>query len=174
LNNLVPRAFAAFVASGQTCVSGTRLIIQEEIYDAFMSGFLKKVQGITSRIGNRVFNRFSTHLFTLTIRIHLAMNPLSAMGSVISSDALARISCVVSSRSSGHVLAGGEPMTGRSPLDNHDLSQGSFYPPTVITDVSTEGDLWQEEIFGPVVVVKRFKVRDFKYFGVYLLIFWYT
>ena len=50
-------------------------------------------------------------------------------------------------------------MMGRSPLDDYDLSQGSFYPPTVIADVSTEDELWQEEIFGPVVVVKRFKAR---------------
>ena len=66
---------------------------------------------------------------------------------------------MVSSRSSGNVLVGGERMMGQSPLDDYDLSQGSFYPPTVITDVSTEDDLWQEEIFGPVVVVKQFKVR---------------
>lgn len=50
-------------------------------------------------------------------------------------------------------------MTGRSSLDGYDLSQGSFYPPTVIADISTEDSLWQEEIFGPVVVVIRFKVR---------------
>ena len=81
------------------------------------------------------------------------------MGSVISSDALSRISSVVSSRSSGIILAGGEPMTGRSPLDDYDLSQGSFYPPTVIADVTTEDELWQEEIFGPVVVTKSFKAR---------------
>jgi acyl-CoA reductase-like NAD-dependent aldehyde dehydrogenase len=65
---------------------------------------------------------------------------------------------MVSERSSGTVLAGGERMAGRSPLDGHDLSQGSFYPPTVIADVSTEDELWREEVFGPVVVVKRFKV----------------
>ena len=81
------------------------------------------------------------------------------MGSVISSRALCRISSMVSGRSSGKVLAGGEPMTGRSSLDDYDLSQGSFYPPTVIADISTEDSLWQEEIFGPVVVVIRFKVR---------------
>lgn len=81
------------------------------------------------------------------------------MGCVISSDALSRISAMVSSRSSGNILAGGERMMGRSPLDDYDLSQGSFYPPTVIADVSTEDELWQEEIFGPVVVVKRFKAR---------------
>ena len=46
-------AFSAFVASGQTCVSGTRLIVQEDIYDAFVDAFVRKTQGITSRIGDR-------------------------------------------------------------------------------------------------------------------------
>ena len=48
-------AFAAFVASGQTCVSGTRLIIQESIYDAFMDNFLDKVASITKRMGSRTW-----------------------------------------------------------------------------------------------------------------------
>lgn len=47
-------AFACFIASGQTCVSGTRLIIQDEIYDEFMERFLKKVESITARMGNRM------------------------------------------------------------------------------------------------------------------------
>jgi len=41
-------------------------------------------------------------------------------------------------------------------LDQSEFSKGSFYPPTVITDVETQEDLWREEVFGPVVVVKRF------------------
>ena len=46
-------AFAAFVASGQTCVSGTRLIVHEGIYTQFMERFVEKVKSITRRIGDR-------------------------------------------------------------------------------------------------------------------------
>lgn len=46
-------AFASFVASGQTCVSGTRLVIQAGIYDEFMKRFLAKVESIRRRMGNR-------------------------------------------------------------------------------------------------------------------------
>lgn len=49
---------------------------------------------------------------------------------------------------------------GKSSLDGFDFSKGSFLPPTVITDVHTEDELWQEEVFGPVVVVRRFSVSD--------------
>ena len=46
-------AFAAFVASGQTCVSGTRILVQDAIYDKFMSGFVEKTKSITQRMGDR-------------------------------------------------------------------------------------------------------------------------
>ena len=46
-------AFASFIASGQTCVSGTRLLVQSGVYDAFVSQFLKKVRGIRDRMGDR-------------------------------------------------------------------------------------------------------------------------
>ena len=48
----------------------------------------------------------------------------------------------------------------KSSLDGFDFSKGSFLPPTVIANVHTEDELWQEEIFGPVVVVRRFTVSD--------------
>lgn len=50
-------AFASFVASGQTCVSGTRIIVQEEIYDEFMLHFMHKVESIRIRMGNRKFRQ---------------------------------------------------------------------------------------------------------------------
>lgn len=70
---------------------------------------------------------------------------------------------MVQGRSSGTLLAGGEPLKGLSKLDGFDFSKGSFYPPTVISDISTDDALWKEEIFGPVVVVKRFEVSDLSF-----------
>lgn len=130
--------FAAFIASGQTCVSGTRLIIQDKVYDEFMARFLEKVESIRRRMGN-------------------PMNPRSAMGTIISQRHLDRIdSFVQAHRSHGTLLAGGSRLLGLSPLDGFDYSRGAFYPPTVFADVNVDSPLWQEEIFGPVVVVRRF------------------
>lgn len=52
-------------------------------------------------------------------------------------------------------------MTGISPLDTFDLSQGSFFAPTVIEGVEVEDELWQEELFGPVLVATKFNVGTF-------------
>lgn len=59
------------------------------------------------------------------------------------------------------ITIGGTRLTGPSPLDGYDLSSGSFFAPTVIEDVGVEDELWKEEVFGPVLVVKRFKVGSF-------------
>ncbi|KAK0491244.1 aldehyde dehydrogenase [Armillaria novae-zelandiae] len=133
-------AFASFVASGQTCVSGTRLIIQDGIYDAFMDNFLKKVESIYRRMGDPI-------------------NPKSTMGTVISPQSLSRIEGMML-RTKGKVIFGGQRMTGKSELDNFDFSQGSFFPPTVVVDIDTSDELWVEEVFGPVVVVKRFSTEE--------------
>ncbi|KAF7301913.1 Aldehyde dehydrogenase [Mycena indigotica] len=134
-------AFAAFVASGQTCVSGTRLLVHHSIYDTFMHLFVDKVEGIKRRMGN-------------------PSNPKSMMGTVISERQLSRIQSMIDegleSDSDTILLAGGHRLTGISSLDGFEFSRGSFYPPTVISDISTTSKLWQEEIFGPVVVARRF------------------
>ncbi|KAJ2916411.1 hypothetical protein MD484_g3994, partial [Candolleomyces efflorescens] len=129
-------AFASFVASGQTCVSGTRIIVQDKIYDEFLAAFLLKVENIRAGMGN-------------------PQEPSSTMGTVISQAHLDRIERSVK-RTKGKVVAGGARMTGLSSLDGFDFSQGAFFPPTVVTDVPLEDELWREEIFGPVVVVQRF------------------
>jgi aldehyde dehydrogenase family protein len=45
-------AFASFITSGQTCVSGTRFLVQSGVYYAFVSQFLEKVKSITKRMGD--------------------------------------------------------------------------------------------------------------------------
>ncbi|KAI4526590.1 aldehyde dehydrogenase [Schizophyllum commune Loenen D] len=133
-------AFACFVASGQTCVSGTRLIVQDGIYQTFMARFLEKVESIRTRMGD-------------------PLNPKSTMGTVISLKQLEKIEAMMS-RSKGAVLTGGKRLEGKSELDGYDFSKGAFFPPTVVADVGVEDELWQEEVFGPVVVVKNFQTED--------------
>ena len=45
-------AFASFVASGQTCTSGTRLLVQSGVDYPFVSQLLEKVKSITKRMGD--------------------------------------------------------------------------------------------------------------------------
>ena len=87
------------------------------------------------------------------------MNPASVMGTIISESHLQRIEKMVGERpATSKILAGGKRLTGLSTLDGFDFSHGLFYPPTVIEGVETHDELWREEVFGPVVVVKKFTV----------------
>ena len=84
------------------------------------------------------------------------------MGSVISVRHLKRIEGMLQRRGGNStILAGGTRLVGKSLLDGFDFSKGSFLPPTVVADVNVEDELWQEEVFGPVVVVKRFSVSTY-------------
>ncbi|KAG6810950.1 hypothetical protein H0H92_009653 [Tricholoma furcatifolium] len=130
-------AFASFIASGQTCVSGTRIIVQDGVYDTFIAALLEKTESIKNRMGN-------------------PMNPQSTMGPLISEHHLKRIEAVLG-RTKGTILCGGRRLTGSSPLDGFDYTKGSFLAPTIIQEIESTDELWQEEIFGPVVVVRRFK-----------------
>ncbi|KAG8773421.1 hypothetical protein FRC12_002556 [Ceratobasidium sp. 428] len=131
-------AFACFVASGQTCVSGTRLIVEDSIYDEFVDAFIKKVKSIGERMGD-------------------PLNPKSTIGPLISKASLDKTEQFLS-RLPPHtkILTGGKRLTNPSPLDGFSRSSGNFFPPTVVADVKTSDELWQEEVFGPVVALTRF------------------
>ena len=150
-------AFASFVASGQTCVSGTRILVQHDIYDKFMSLFIQKANSIRSRMGDRALVRSNSLTQNTDVHITIAMNPKSTMGTVISSHHLQRIESMIT-RTSGKVITGGQRMLGKSELDEFDFSKGSFFPPTIISGINPNDELWKEEIFGPVVVIRRFSV----------------
>lgn len=79
------------------------------------------------------------------------------MGSVISAASLDRLVAAVDACDK-KILVGGARMTGTSSLDGFDFSKGSFFAPTLIENIGLDDFLWQEEVFGPIVVATKFKV----------------
>ncbi|CAM1508654.1 Fc.00g055020.m01.CDS01 [Cosmosporella sp. VM-42] len=141
-------AFGAFVASGQTCVAATRIIIQNSIFPEVVSKLHRKAEFITSRMGH-------------------PSNPKSTMGSLISASQLGKVEALVTeATASGNaeVVCGGGRMTGTSELDGTDFSKGHFYPPTLLVSTSSNSLLrtriWHEEAFGPVVVLVGFETEE--------------
>ncbi|BGO91413.1 hypothetical protein NBRC10512_003072 [Rhodotorula toruloides] len=139
-------AFASFIASGQTCVAGTRIIVQQPIFDSFLSLLSAKCASITSRIGS-------------------PFNKSSMMGPIISAKQLGIVEELVESakEEGARIVCGGKRMKGKSGLDGHDLSAGYFYPATLITGTSTVDAaklrIWREEAFGPVLVIVPFETE---------------
>jgi phenylacetaldehyde dehydrogenase len=129
-------AFGAFIAAGQTCICGSRILVERSVYDEFVDALSARAAGL--RIGDPADH--STQL-----------------GPLISARQRERVLgyCEVGERAGARVAAGG----GRPALDGP-LDGGFFVEPTVLADVENDMRVAQEEIFGPVAVVIPFDGED--------------
>jgi acyl-CoA reductase-like NAD-dependent aldehyde dehydrogenase len=125
-------AFASYIAAGQTCVQGARLLVQEKVYAQFSEMLAEKARGI--RLGD-------------------PLDPETQMGPVSSGRQFNRVlDYIQQGKDEGaQVLAGGAAVT-TAPYD-----RGYFIAPTVFTEVKPDMVICQEEIFGPVTVVMSFR-----------------
>lgn len=125
-------AFATFVASGQTCIMGARVLVHEEVYDRFMAALVQKAK---------------------TIRLGDPFDNSTQMGTVISHASKDRIGEMVAAsvQEGATILTGGDCPVLPSPNET-----GCYYSPTII-EVNPSMTIWREEVFGPVVVAVRFK-----------------
>ncbi len=126
-------AFAAFIAAGQTCICGSRILVQREIYDEIVDGLARRAEGI--RVGDPADEQ-------------------TQMGPLISARQRERVLDYIG-LGEGTVVAGGGTPSLPAPLDG-----GFFVEPTVLRDVSNDMRVAQEEIFGPVAVVIPFSDED--------------
>jgi acyl-CoA reductase-like NAD-dependent aldehyde dehydrogenase len=128
-------AFGAFIGAGQTCICGSRQIVQEKIYDEFVERLAAKAR--TIRIGNPA-------------------DPSVQLGPVVSARQQQRVLHYIRigiEEDRARLVAG-----GRVPPDPK-LAQGFYVEPTVFADVTARMRIFQEEVFGPFVSVSRFSTE---------------
>lgn len=117
---------------GQVCCAGSRVFVQESIYEEFLPKLIEKFKNI--KVGN-------------------PLEKDTVMGSQINQHQVDHILKYVNlGVEQGAVLAAG----GKQRKDGA-LAQGAFMEPTLLIDVSNDMRVAQEEIFGPVAVVIKFK-----------------
>ena len=120
-----------FRNAGQVCVSPTRFYVQEGVYERFVADFVDKAKAL--RVGDGLAEGTQ-------------MGPLAQQRRVA-----AVASFVDDARERGaSVLLGGAPMPGT----------GNFFAPTVIADLPDNARLLNEEPFGPVAGMVRFKTIE--------------
>ena len=125
--------WAIYYSAGQSCEARSRILLQEEIYDRFAEGFTAKAAAL--RIGD-------------------PLDDQTQIGSLISRRQAERVLRYVELG----VAEGGELLTGGA-MDGElpeGLDPGAYVRPTVISQVSNDSQVAQEEIFGPVVTLTRF------------------
>ncbi|OZI13677.1 betaine-aldehyde dehydrogenase [Bacillaceae bacterium SAS-127] len=124
--------FGIFYNTGQSCEARSRLYVHEDIYDEFVNKFVEKTKKL--KLGDP-FDK-STHV-----------------GSIIDQHQLDVIDSYVKSA----IEDGADILTGGKPAVVDGLEGGFWYEPTVIANVNHEMKAVKEEIFGPVVVIMKFK-----------------
>ncbi len=117
---------AGYANSGQDCTAGSRVLAGPKIYDALLEALVPAVESL--KVGDP------------------AEGDEIEMGPVISKDQQERILGFLERAEGATVLTGGGTNGDR----------GFFVQPTVITDVSQDDEIVQNEVFGPVVTVQRF------------------
>ena len=122
-----------FFNAGQMCSAASRVLVADSLEDGFLERLQARAEGI------RVADPFAEDV---------------EMGALINRTQYQRVL--------GHIQRGIEAGArllcgGERPAD---LAKGYFIRPTVFTDVPLDSALWNEEIFGPVLCVRRFATED--------------
>ena len=128
---LVGALAGIFAASGQTCIAGSRLLVQRPIYG-------RMVEGLAARAGKIVLGD--------------PRKKTTEMGTAANEPQFKRIMDHIERAKTGgaRLVAGGEPARGG------ELAKGLFIQPTIFADVRNDMDIAQEEIFGPVLSIIPF------------------
>ena len=120
-----------FRNTGQTCVCANRILVQDGVYDAF-----------AAKLGEAVAK----------LKVGFGLEEGVSQGPLIDKAGLDKVEEHVRDAESkgAKVVAGGAP---------HDRG-GSFYQPTILTEVTTDMKVTYEETFGPVAPLFRFKTEE--------------
>lgn len=126
---------AVYFHAGQVCSAGARLLVEDSLHDRFVDALIERVKRI--KLGN-------------------GFDEDTQSGPLISAEHRAKVEKYVGiGKEEGANLVIG----GTRPGDPT-LQQGFFYLPTIFTDCTANMRIVQEEVFGPVLTVERFKDEE--------------
>jgi (Z)-2-((N-methylformamido)methylene)-5-hydroxybutyrolactone dehydrogenase len=124
-----------FAATGQTCIAGSRLFVQERAHDEL-------VERLSDRAG--------------TIRLGNPLETETEMGPVAFKEQLEKVQNYIRAGQE----EGAELVYGGKRPDTEELKDGYFIEPTIFTQVDNDMQIAREEIFGPVLSVIPFKDEE--------------
>jgi succinate-semialdehyde dehydrogenase/glutarate-semialdehyde dehydrogenase len=124
-------AGAKYRNAGQVCVSPTRMLVQEKVYEQFVDGFLAHTKNV--KVGDG-------------LESGTTMGPLANARRITAMETF-----IGDAQQKGATVR-----TGGSRIGN----KGNFFEPTVLTDVPMEARVMNEEPFGPLAIISRFRGFD--------------
>ena len=127
-------AMGVFANSGQVCCAGTRVFVERPVYEEFVSRVSRSADSL--KVGN-------------------SLDPTTQIGPIVS----AQLDRVTGYLDIGKA-EGARTTAGGARLQEGELANGYFVPPTVFADVHDDMRIAREEIFGPVASVMPFDDID--------------
>ena len=126
---------SSFANQGQICLCGSRIFVEQAIYEKFKSDFIKKVSEL--KVGN-------------------PFDETTNLGALVSKQHLEKVQSyiAIAEEEGGKVLFGGKQVTVKG------SENGYYLQPTIIEVTSNDCKLNQEEIFGPVVTLMPFTTEE--------------
>ncbi|WBX74270.1 aldehyde dehydrogenase [Tenacibaculum pacificus] len=126
---------SSFANQGQICLCGSRIFVEEKIYEQFKKDFIQKVSEL--KVGNPANNDTS-------------------IGALVSKEHLEKVKSYIdiAEQEGGKILFGGNKVIVKG------YENGYYLQPTIIEVSDNKCRLNQEEIFGPVVTIMSFKTDE--------------
>lgn len=124
-----------FGGTGQSCVAGSRLFVEEAVAGEFRERLIKEAEAL---------------------RLGPPTDPDSMLGPLASFAHRDRVEAFVTKA----VEAGGEILFGGRRPEGSEFAEGAYFQPTIIGGVDNTADIAQEEIFGPVLCFMTFENED--------------
>jgi betaine-aldehyde dehydrogenase len=132
LDHALPIVVSALIVfSGQFCMTGSRLLVHEQIADSVRSDLAKLLEAV---------------------KVGPAADPDSEMGPIISKHDVERIDGVVEDA----IGKGAKVLVRGGPVTEGALAAGNFYRPTLLETADNTMSIVQDEIFGPVLTMQTF------------------
>lgn len=127
---------SSFSNQGQICLCGSRILVEESIYERFKAEFIERAKKLT--VGD-------------------PLDDHSKQGAVVSKVHFDKVmGCIELARQEGgRILLGGNAVKGTGRCEN-----GYFIEPTIIEGLGADCRTNMEEIFGPVVTLQSFKTEE--------------
>ncbi|WP_315111063.1 aldehyde dehydrogenase family protein [Clostridium intestinale] len=123
--------FGIFCNQGQVCSAGSRLILEDKIYNKFIARLVERAK---------------------KIKVGLGFDPETEMGPLVSKIQMDKVlNYIEIGKKEGAKL-----VCGGNKINTEELKDGFFVEPTIFIDTTPDMTIVKEEIFGPVLVVQKF------------------
>lgn len=120
--------FGVFSLNGERCTAGSRILVEQSIYDEFVEKYAAQAK---------------------RVKVGLPNDPTTEVGALVHPEHYEKVmSYVEIGKTEGRLVAGGGRPEG--------FETGNYVAPTVFADVFPDARIFQEEIFGPVVAITPF------------------